>query len=114
MIPRTLTAKNTALAKKFQVITLTGPRQSGNTTLVKAAFPDLPYVSLEEPDICQIALIDPRGFLSNYPAGAILDEIQNTPELFSYIQKLVDENRQLQFILTGSLNFLLMEKSVRL
>ena len=110
MIARTLTSKTIALAQKFQVITLTGPRQSGKTTLVKAAFPALPYVSLEEPDIRQIALTDPRGFLSNYPAGAILDEIQNTPDLFSYIQKLVDENRQLQFILTGSSNFLLMEK----
>jgi predicted AAA+ superfamily ATPase len=110
MIARTLTSKIITLAQKFQVITLTGPRQSGKTTLVKAAFPALPYVSLEEPDIRQIALTDPRGFLSNYPAGAILDEIQNTPDLFSYIQKLVDENRQLQFILTGSSNFLLMEK----
>ena len=110
MIARTLTSKIIALAQKFQVITLTGPRQSGKTTLVKATFPALPYVSLEEPDIRQIALTDPRGFLSNYPVGAILDEIQNTPDLFSYIQKLVDENRQLQFILTGSSNFLLMEK----
>ena len=110
MIERILTPKILALAKKFQVITLTGPRQSGKTTLVKAAFPSLPYVSLEEPDIRQIALTDPRGFLSNYPAGAILDEVQNTPDLFSYIQKIVDENRQVQFILTGSSNFLLMEK----
>jgi hypothetical protein len=70
----------------------------------------LPYVSLEEPDIRQIALTDPRGFLSNYPNGVILDEIQNTPELFSYIQRIVDENRQIQFILTGSSNFLLIEK----
>ena len=110
MIERTLTLKIIALAKKFQVITLTGPRQSGKTTLVRSVFPSLPYVSLEEPDIRQIALTDPRGFLSNYPAGAILDEVQNTPDLFSYIQKLVDENRQIQFILTGSSNFLLMEK----
>ncbi len=110
MIERTLTLKIIALAQKFQVITLTGPRQSGKTTLVRAAFPSLPYVSLEEPDIRQIALTDPRGFLSNYPAGAILDEVQNTPDLFSYIQKIVDENRQVQFILTGSSNFLLMEK----
>jgi len=110
MIERTLTPKIIALAQKFQVITLTGPRQSGKTTLVRAAFPSLPYVSLEEPDIRQIALTDPRGFLSNYPAGAILDEVQNTPDLFSYIQKIVDENRQIQFILTGSSNFLLMEK----
>lgn len=110
MIPRTLTAKITALAQKFQVITLTGPRQSGKTTLVKAAFPALPYVSLEEPDIRLLALTDPRGFLANYPAGAILDEVQNTPDLFSYIQTLVDEHRSRQFILTGSTNFLLMEK----
>jgi hypothetical protein len=105
-----LASKVTSLAQKFQVITLTGPRQSGKTTLVKATFPDLPYVSLEEPDIRQIALTDPRGFLSNYPNGVILDEIQNTPELFSYVQRIVDENRQIQFILTGSSNFLLMEK----
>ena len=110
MIERTLASKATSLAQKFQVITLTGPRQSGKTTLVRATFPDLPYVSLEEPDIRQIALTDPRGFLSNYPNGVILDEIQNTPELFSYIQRIVDENRQIQFILTGSSNFLLMEK----
>jgi predicted AAA+ superfamily ATPase len=110
MIERTITPKILALAQKFQVITLTGPRQSGKTTLVRAAFPSLPYVSLEEPDIRQIALTDPRGFLSNYPAGAILDEVQNTPDLFSYLQSIVDENRQVQFILTGSSNFLLMEK----
>ncbi len=110
MIERTLSAKMISLAQKFQVITLTGPRQSGKTTLVRAAFSSLPYVSLEEPDVRQIALTDPRGFLLNYPAGAVLDEIQNTPELFSYIQRIVDENRQVQFILTGSSNFLLMEK----
>ena len=110
MIERTLAAKMISLAQKFQVITLTGPRQSGKTTLVRAAFPDFPYISLEEPDIRQFALTDPRGFLSNYPTGAILDEIQNTPELFSYIQGIVDHNRQVQFIMTGSSNFLLMDK----
>jgi uncharacterized protein len=110
MIERTLTTKIKALSTQFQVITLTGPRQSGKTTLVKSAFPDLPYVSLEEPDIRQIALSDPRGFLANFPKGAILDEIQHTPELFSYIQRIVDENRTIQYILTGSSNFLLMEK----
>ena len=110
MITRTLAAKMIALAQKFQVITLTGPRQSGKTTLVRSAFTDLPYVSLEEPDIRQFALTDPRGFLSNYPSGAILDEIQNTPELFSYIQSIVDQQRQVQYVLTGSSNFLLMER----
>ena len=110
MFKRTLTTKIISLAEKFQVITLTGPRQSGKTTLVKAAFPTLPYVSLEEPDVRQIALTDPRGFLVNYPTGAILDEVQHTPELFSYIQSLVDGDPEIQFILTGSANFLLMEK----
>lgn len=110
MLGRTLMTKMIALAQKFQAITLTGPRQSGKTTLVRAAFPNLPYTSLEEPDVRLFALNDPRGFLSNYSNGAILDEIQNTPDLFSYIQRLVDENRHTQFILTGSSNFLLMEK----
>ena len=110
MIERTIKSKMQSFADKFQVITLTGPRQSGKTTLVKDAFSSLPYVSLETPDIRQIALADPRGFLSNYPNGAVLDEVQNTPELFSYIQGIVDEDRGVQFILTGSSNFLLMEK----
>jgi len=102
MIARTMATEIISLAKNFQVITLTGPRQSGKTTLVRASFPALPYISLEEPDIRQFALTDPRGFLSSYLNGAILDEIQNTPGLFSYIQGIVDDNRQAQFILTGS------------
>lgn len=110
MIERTLTGRLVALSQKFQVVTLTGPRQSGKTTLVRATFPELPYVSLEEPDIRQIALIDPRGFLANFPNGAVLDEVQRTPELFSYLQRIVDENRTIQFILTGSSNFLLLER----
>lgn len=110
MIERTMTSRLVALAQKFQVITLTGPRQSGKTTLVRATFPELPYVSLEEPDIRQIALTDPRGFLANFPDGAILDEVQHTPDLFSYLQRIVDENRAIQFILTGSSNFLLLER----
>ena len=110
MFKRKLQQKMLSLAEKFQVITLTGPRQSGKTTLVQATFPNLPYVSLEEPDIRQIALTDPRGFLANYTEGAVLDEVQHTPELFSYIQSLVDGDRNIQFVLTGSSNFLLMEK----
>lgn len=110
MIKRTLAAKMSDLARKFPIIALTGPRQSGKTTLVKATFPSLPYVSLEEPDIRQIALTDPRGFLSNYMNGAILDEVQRVPDLFSYLQSLVDNNPDAQFILSGSSNFLLMEK----
>ena len=110
MIKRSMTGKLLSLAEKFQVITITGPRQSGKTTLVKAAFPTKAYVSLEEPDTRQFALTDPRGFLSNYPSGAILDEIQQVPDLFSYIQGMVDERQDVQYILTGSANFLLMEK----
>lgn len=109
MIERTLAQKMRALAQKFPVITLTGPRQSGKTTLIKAIFNDLPYVSLEEPDVRQFALTDPRGFLSNYNQGAVLDEAQQTPELFSYIQSIVDNNPDSLFVLSGSANFLLME-----
>ncbi len=110
MIPRLLAPKIQSLVGKFPVIALTGPRQSGKTTLVKAVFPELPYVSLEEPDIRQFALTDPRGFLSNYPHGAILDEVQRAPDLFSYIQAIVDNDREALFVLTGSANFLLMEQ----
>ncbi len=109
MIERNLAQKLKSLAQKFPVVTLTGPRQSGKTTLIKAVFDDLPYVSLEEPDIRQFALTDPRGFLANYPQGAVLDEVQQTPELFSYIQSIVDNKPDSLFILSGSANFLLME-----
>ena len=95
----------------FKVIAITGPRQSGKTTLVKSVFPLKPYVSLENPDTRQYSIEDPRGFLSQYPNGAILDEVQRSPLLFSYLQEIVDNNSQNgQFILTGSNNFLLNEK----
>ncbi len=110
MIERTLAKKLIALAQKFPVVTLTGPRQSGKTTLVKALFPELPYVSLEEPDLRQFAYTDPRGFLSNFKQGAVLDEVQRTPDLLSYIQTIVDNDPEVHFILTGSSNLLLMEK----
>jgi uncharacterized protein len=110
MIERELAAKLLDLAQKFPVVSLTGPRQSGKTTLVRAVFPDLPYVSLEEPDIRQFALNDPRGFLANFKQGAILDEAQHTPDLFSYVQTIVDARPDIQYVLTGSANFLLMEQ----
>jgi hypothetical protein len=94
------------LAPGFPIVAVTGPRQSGKTTLVKQAFPDKPYVSLENPDQRDFAQTDPRGFLAQYQNGAILDEVQRCPELFSYLQGLVDDKRQPgQFVLTGSQQF---------
>ena len=111
MLKRTLEKKLIAAAKQYPVVTLTGPRQSGKTTLVRMTFPDYEYVSLEEPDHRTFALEDPRGFLSQFPDMVILDEIQRTPELFSYIQTIVDvKDISGQFILTGSQNFLLLQK----
>jgi uncharacterized protein len=111
MLNRTLDKKLKEAAKQYPVVTLTGPRQSGKTTLVKMAFPDYEYLSLEEPDNRAFALEDPRGFLSQFPEKVILDEIQRAPELFSYIQTIVDtKDISGQFILTGSQNFLLLQK----
>lgn len=110
MITRKASEKLQELATYFKVVAIVGPRQSGKTTLVRSIFPDKPYVSLEDPDRRKFALEDARGFLSQYPEGAILDEVQRTPELFSYLQGVVDSNTQAgQFILTGSNNFLLQQ-----
>lgn len=103
MLDRELSAILKAQAAKYPVVTLTGPRQSGKTTLVKAVFPEKPYVNLERPDVRMVAREDPNGFLKQYPDGAILDEFQNVPELLSWIQVLTDERQtNNQFILTGS------------
>ena len=111
MIKRTLSQKLHQLARQYPVITVTGPRQSGKTTLVRSEFNNYQYFSMENPDTRQIALEDPRGFLRSFETGVILDEVQRTPDLFSYIQTLVDEDdRPGRFILTGSQNFLLSEK----
>ena len=72
------------------MVALTGPRQSGKTTLARSAFPEKDYVSLEDPDNLEFALSDPRGFLSRLPDGGILDEVQNAPSLFSFIQTRTD------------------------
>ncbi len=110
MIRRTLAKKLREAARQFPVVTVTGPRQSGKTTLVRAEFKDYAYVSLELPDQRAFALEDPWGFLEQFDGPAVLDEAQRAPELFSYIQTLVDErDRPGQFILTGSHNFLLMQ-----
>jgi len=106
MIPRTLQSKCVEFSKQYPVLTITGPRQSGKTTLARACFPDKPWVNLEEPDKRGMAIEDPRGFLGNYPDGAILDEIQRTPDLPSYIQSIVDSREAKGvFILTGSQQF---------
>lgn len=97
------------LAAQYPVVTLTGPRQSGKTTLARAARPALPYVTLEDPDVRRFATADPRGFLDGLRDGAIIDEIQRAPELPSYLQALVDANPTPgRFILTGSQQFELM------
>ncbi len=111
MIPRTLSQKLRKLASQYPVVTITGPRQSGKTTLVRAEFPEYRYISLENLDYRQLALEDPRGFLRPLKSGVILDEVQRVPDLFSYIQTIVDENDQPgAFVLTGSQNFLLLER----
>jgi predicted AAA+ superfamily ATPase len=97
------------LASQYPVVTLTGPRQSGKTTLCQKAFPNMDYANLESPDVREYAATDPRGFLSSYAGGVIIDEIQRVPQLVSYIQVIVDERKkQGQFILTGSQQFEVM------
>lgn len=111
MIRRHLEARLVQAADSYRVVSITGPRQSGKTTLVRQLFKDMRYVSLENPQEQEFALTDPQGFLSQFTERVILDEVQRVPKLFSYIQGIVDESKKKgQFILTGSQNFLLMEK----
>lgn len=106
MLKRHLTSTLLRLARSFPVVAITGPRQSGKTTLARAVFPDKPYVSLENPDELLFAQEDPRGFLARFPDGAIFDEAQRWPALFSWLQGMVDEDRRGgRFILTGSQQF---------
>jgi len=110
MIKREAAQELKNLANQYKAIAVIGPRQSGKTTLVKQVFKNKPYVSLENPDIRAFALEDPRGFLKQYSGGAILDEAQRVPHLFSYLQQVLDEcNKTSQFIITGSNNFLLQQ-----
>jgi predicted AAA+ superfamily ATPase len=112
MIQRMLSKKLAELTKGFPVICLTGPRQSGKTTLVKSVFKDYAYVSLENVDAMMAAKEDPRRFLAPHKeSGLIVDEAQRVPELFSYLQGIVDSSGRMgRYILTGSQNFLLLEK----
>ncbi len=111
LINRILKGKILELATKFPVVSITGPRQSGKTTLAKLCFPEYNYVNLELPHLRLFAKEDPKAFLDTYNNGLILDEAQYAPELFSYIQGIVDTSRETgKYILTGSQNFLLIEK----
>ena len=106
MIEREIAPHLTRLFQQYPFVTVTGPRQSGKTTLCRAAFPDLAYANLEAPDQRQFAESDPRGFLAQLGEGAIIDEIQHVPDLLSYLQVLADERRRNSlFVLTGSEQF---------
>jgi predicted AAA+ superfamily ATPase len=111
MIPRH--ARNTALrlARGFPILAITGPRQSGKTTLARSVFAERAYVSLEDPDRREHAEQDPRGFLARFRDGAVIDEVQRVPDLISYLQGLVDDRKRMgDFILTGSQQFGLMSR----
>ncbi len=110
MIKRDIAARLTALFETYPFVTVTGPRQSGKTTLCRATFPDLKYANLEAPDQRDFATSDPRGFLAQLGEGAIIDEVQHVPELLSYLQVLADERGgNGLFVLTGSEQFPLSE-----
>lgn len=111
MIPRQAADLASSLADQFKVVAVVGPRQSGKTTLARSVFPDRAYVSLEEPDQRQFAQEDPRRFLEVYGPRAVIDEAQRCPDLFSYLQGVVDASRDPgQYILTGSQHFGLVER----
>ncbi|MCX7638104.1 MAG: ATP-binding protein [Cyclobacteriaceae bacterium] len=111
MIPRIAADTLRSLARQFRAVAIVGPRQSGKSTLTRTVFPEKPYVSLENPDVQQRVLDDPVGFLHHYKTGVILDEAQRVPELFNYLQTVLDEDPgRGRFILTGSNNFLMVEK----
>lgn len=110
LVDRTLAPALRDLFASYPIVTVTGPRQSGKTTLCRLLFPELPYVNLERPDLRESTVRDPRGFLESVSRGAILDEVQRVPELFSYLQVHVDEEgRNGMFVLTGSEQFRLSE-----
>lgn len=110
IVKRNIEDRLREMTRKFPIVSLTGPRQSGKTTLLRSMFPEYRYVSLENPDIQDFALQDPRRFLENYDRYIILDEVQRVPHLFNYLQQKVDDDGiSGQYLLSGSQNFLLME-----
>ena len=109
MIKRNIRSSFLEILTKYPVLVMTGPRQSGKTTMLKQTLPGYRYVSLEDPDNRAFATNDPRGFLAEYDSKVIFDEVQQTPHIFSYIQSIVDQKNEMgQFILSGSQNFNLM------
>lgn len=110
MIERDLKKQLVLAAKKMPAIALTGPRQSGKTTLLKSTFPAYDYVNLEHPPTRALALSDPDQFLANHTKGLIIDEVQRAPELFSHLQVIMDAHKKMgRYILSGSQNFSLLE-----
>ncbi|MBR5332322.1 MAG: ATP-binding protein [Muribaculaceae bacterium] len=110
MITRTLQSKLEQLSTKYPFVMITGPRQSGKSTLAKMTFPQYKYVSFADIDIRNFAKTDPRGFIASYPDKTIIDEVQLEPSILHYLQTHTDnENREGMYILTGSQNFLLMD-----
>ena len=107
-IHRTMAEAIVEAARYFPVVTLTGPRQSGKSTLLRHLFAELPYFSMEDPDLRQNMRLDPKGFLSQFINGVIIDEVQHVPEVLSYIQGIVDNNPERKFFLTGSSQFSLL------
>jgi predicted AAA+ superfamily ATPase len=109
-IGRALTEETFETAKEFKIVCVIGPRQSGKTTLCKQLFTEKTYVNLEDPDVLLVAKTNPKAFLAKYPKGAIFDEVQRIPELFNYLQGIVDSSDEMgQFILSGSNNFLMQQ-----
>ncbi|MDR0939997.1 MAG: ATP-binding protein [Mediterranea sp.] len=114
-INRTISGEILASSREYRVITITGPRQSGKTTLCKKLFPSLPYVNLEDISTLREVEKDAKRFIANYPDGAVIDEAHNFPDIFSYLQVEVDKDifentKKRMFVVTGSSNFALLER----